>query len=268
MIVDRAVYRDGRRTAEPDDFAELHAACQSEGRRCLAGPLRAEQRGVRRGRARVRPPRARGRGRRQGASAPEARALRRHPVPRPATGPLRRRDGDGRVRGGRDLRRPAVRDHRAPRRRAGAGAGAAAARGAPGSAPARPAGDRVRDRRPRRRRLRAGRRRPARTTSTRSRTRSSAASPTVSRRIYELTREVIEFQRATGPLEGHPRAADGRARDRRRAAPVPARRPRPRHSRRGACRRVSCAPPEHPQRQPDARDEGARARPHTRRTSR
>ena len=31
MIVDRAVYRDGRRTAEPDDFAELHAACQTEG---------------------------------------------------------------------------------------------------------------------------------------------------------------------------------------------------------------------------------------------
>jgi magnesium transporter len=29
MIVDRAVYRDGRRAAEPDDFAELHAACQS-----------------------------------------------------------------------------------------------------------------------------------------------------------------------------------------------------------------------------------------------
>ncbi len=31
MIVDRAVYRDGRRTAEPDDFAELYAACQMEG---------------------------------------------------------------------------------------------------------------------------------------------------------------------------------------------------------------------------------------------
>jgi magnesium transporter len=31
MIVDRAVYCDGRRTAEPDDFAELHAACQTEG---------------------------------------------------------------------------------------------------------------------------------------------------------------------------------------------------------------------------------------------
>jgi hypothetical protein len=28
MIVDRAVYSDGRRTAEPDDFAELRAACQ------------------------------------------------------------------------------------------------------------------------------------------------------------------------------------------------------------------------------------------------
>jgi magnesium transporter len=31
MIVDRAIYRDGRRTAEPDDFAALHAACQTEG---------------------------------------------------------------------------------------------------------------------------------------------------------------------------------------------------------------------------------------------
>jgi magnesium transporter len=31
MIVDRAVYRDGRRTAEPDDFAALHAACQQDG---------------------------------------------------------------------------------------------------------------------------------------------------------------------------------------------------------------------------------------------
>jgi magnesium transporter len=29
MIVDRAVYRDGARVAEPDDFAELHAACQA-----------------------------------------------------------------------------------------------------------------------------------------------------------------------------------------------------------------------------------------------
>ena len=29
MIVDRAVYRDGKRAAEPDSFAELHAACQS-----------------------------------------------------------------------------------------------------------------------------------------------------------------------------------------------------------------------------------------------
>ena len=27
MIVDRAVYRDGRRVAEPDDLSELHAAC-------------------------------------------------------------------------------------------------------------------------------------------------------------------------------------------------------------------------------------------------
>jgi magnesium transporter len=31
VIVDQAVYRDGRRTAEPDDFAALHAACQIDG---------------------------------------------------------------------------------------------------------------------------------------------------------------------------------------------------------------------------------------------
>jgi magnesium transporter len=31
VIVDRAVYLDGRRAAEPDDFAGLHNACQSEG---------------------------------------------------------------------------------------------------------------------------------------------------------------------------------------------------------------------------------------------
>jgi magnesium transporter len=31
VIVDRAVYVDGRRTAEPDDFAGLRAACQADG---------------------------------------------------------------------------------------------------------------------------------------------------------------------------------------------------------------------------------------------
>ena len=30
MFVDRAVYRDGRRAEEPEDFAALHAACQTE----------------------------------------------------------------------------------------------------------------------------------------------------------------------------------------------------------------------------------------------
>ena len=29
VIIDRAVYQNGRRTAEPDDFAELHAACET-----------------------------------------------------------------------------------------------------------------------------------------------------------------------------------------------------------------------------------------------
>ena len=39
-------------------------------------------------------------------------------------------------------------------------------------------------------------------------------SPTVSRRIYQLIREVIEFQRATGPVERHPWAPDRGARRR------------------------------------------------------
>ncbi len=29
MIIDRAIYREGRRTAEPDDLSELHALCQA-----------------------------------------------------------------------------------------------------------------------------------------------------------------------------------------------------------------------------------------------
>ena len=31
MIIDRAVYLDGHRAAEPDDLAELHAACETDG---------------------------------------------------------------------------------------------------------------------------------------------------------------------------------------------------------------------------------------------
>ena len=42
--------------------------------------------------------------------------------------------------------------------------------------------------------------RACRTTSTRSRSRSSTATPAVSQRIYQLTREVIEFHRAVEPL--------------------------------------------------------------------
>ena len=45
-----------------------------------------------------------------------------------------------------------------------------------------------------------------------------SGSPTVSRRIYELTREVIEFQRATGPLSDILGRLIERARGRRRGA--------------------------------------------------
>ena len=46
-------------------------------------------------------------------------------------------------------------------------------------------------------------------------------SPNASRRIYDLTREVIEFQRATRPLSRDPRFTHARARRRRRGAPLP-----------------------------------------------
>ena len=81
-------------------------------------------------------------------------------------------------------------------------------------------------------------------------------SAAVSRRIYELTREVIEFQRATEPLARHPRALT-RSRVGREEGQLPARRPGPRHAGRGAGRGISRAAPEHPEREPDARDEGA-----------
>ena len=55
----------------------------------------------------------------------------------------------------------------------------------------------------------------------------------VSRRIYELSREVTEFQRSTRPLVRHPRRPQRRVRQvrhRRRAPAVPARRPGPSHA--------------------------------------
>ena len=70
----------------------------------------------------------------------------------------------------------------------------------------------ARDRRPGRRRLRARRSRASTRTSTRSRTRSSpGARRNPAERIYKLKREVLEFHRATG-------AAGGAARPARRAA--------------------------------------------------
>ena len=84
--------------------------------------------------------------------------------------------------------------------------------------------------------------------------------PKVSRRIYELSREVIEFQRATRPLLG---MLDGlmaglrQVRHRRGAAALPARRRRPRHHRRRAGRRLPPDAGRHPHRQRHPRQPGA-----------
>ncbi len=83
------------------------------------------------------------------------------------------------------------------------------------------------------------------------------ASPTVSRRIYELTREVIEFQRATAPLEGivarlmEEPGVDEEERRYLRDVQDHAIRAEEQAG------RISGAAAEHPQRPPDAGDEGA-----------
>ena len=85
----------------------------------------------------------------------------------------------------------------------------------------------------------------------------------VTRRTYELAREVIEFQRATKPLVGDPRRPDRRRRQARRrpgAAAVPARRAGPRHPGPGAGRGVPRAAAERPQRQPRHRRVAAERR--------
>ena len=110
----------------------MAAACADGGGIAWIGlyrPTREEFAAVTR---RLRPARARRRGRRQGAPAAQARALRRHAVLRAAPGPLRRRDRDGRVRRGPRLRGPALRHHRPPRRGARPGA---VRRGPGGAAP-------------------------------------------------------------------------------------------------------------------------------------
>ena len=158
-------------------------------------------RGAAAGRRRgVRAARARGRGRDRRASAAQAGTLRRHPVRRPAGGPLPRRRRGGRLRRAARVRRPQLRDHRPPRRGARPGRRAPAHGGRPGAARA------------------AARRRCSTPSSTRVvdgyapvvaglqndideiETEVFRGDPSVSRRIYELSREVIEFQRATRPL--------------------------------------------------------------------
>ena len=82
--------------------------------------------------------------------------------------------------------------------------------------------------------------------------------PQVSRRIYQLSREVIDFQRAVDPLadllDGAARRAQATRRGHRpRAAAQPARRGRPRHPGDRAAGRVPRAAHEHPAGQRDPR---------------
>ena len=242
----------------------MPTTARSRGSGCTGRARRSSRRGER-----VRPARARGRGRRQRPPAAEARALRRHALLRPAPGPLRRRDRDGRVRRGARLRRPAVRDHRPPRRSAGPRrASATGSRRGPDLLRRGPVAilhaimDRVvDDYAP----VVAG----VENDIDEIEDEVFGGSPTVSRRIYELSREVIGFQRATKPLVAMLGAADGcEPASTRRSAATCATSRTTRCASQEQADGFRAAAAEHPQRQPHAGDEGAQRGLATRRTRR
>ena len=127
------------------------------GRVRLGRPARARDRGDATGGGAVRPPRARRRGRFPRPPAAEARGLRGLLLHRPQDRPLPRRVRDRPFRRDRHLRRPRLRGPRSPRRGQRAARRAAAAAGAPRPAQGRAGGSRLGDPRPGRRRLHAGR---------------------------------------------------------------------------------------------------------------
>ena len=258
-VVDSAIYCGGRRVASPGSLAEtyrvLHKAPQSL---AWIGLYRPDSRELASLAAGVRPARAGRRGRDPGPPAAEARAVRRHAV----------RRAEGRALPGRR-----------PRRSSSASCTCSSARtswsrsGTPRRRTWPPYG--------------AG----WRATPSCSRRGTEAVlyaildsvvdgyapvvaglendideietevfrgDPTVSRRIYELSREVIEFQRATRPLVGMLDALTRRLRQvrrRRGTAALPARRRRPRHRGRRAGRRLprSCCATSSPSTRPWSR---------------
>ena len=114
MIVDCAVYQDGRRQPGELSLADVPAACKRKNLR-VDRPLRADGRGVRRRAARVRSPRAGRRGRDPRAPAPQARDLRRVGVRRAQDRALRRRDRE--VEPARSTSSSATSSYRGPPRR-------------------------------------------------------------------------------------------------------------------------------------------------------
>ena len=189
----RGVTDDGRRGgARPARTARQHG---------LDRPVPPDRGAVPAGGGGVRPPRGRRRGRDRRPPAAQARALRRHAVRGAARRDLPGRGRRGRVRRDPRVRRAELRADRAPQPDARPRRRPAPDGGRPRAAGPRPGGRAVRDPRQRRGRLRAGRRR-APEGHRRDRDRGLPRRPGVSRRIYELSREVIEFQRATRPLLG------------------------------------------------------------------
>jgi hypothetical protein len=155
VIVDGAVYRNGRRVAEPDNFAELHAACSAGDAIAWLGlyePSEEEFAAVAlafdlmnsRSRTRSRPINVRSWSatakRCSSSFRPRAMSTRRKPSRSARSQSLS----------------AAIRHHCAPRRRTAATARAQAARIAPRPAPSWSDRGCIRDRRPRRRWLRAG----------------------------------------------------------------------------------------------------------------
>ena len=109
--------------------------------------------------------------------------------------------GGGRVRRDPHLRRTELRAHGAPQPDARPGSRPGTDGKRPGAARTRSGGGPLRDPRQRRRRLRPGRRGPPKDIDE-IEVQVFRNDPKVSRRIYELSGEVIEFQRSTRPLMG------------------------------------------------------------------
>ena len=199
MLVDCAIYKDGKRVVEPSSLDEFYEASRNGAGVAWLGlhePSKEELASVHasstctrwRSRTRFTPTNDRS----WSATATRSSSC----FEAPGTSTRTRRSSSARS----TCSRADVRDHDPPRPASELGRVRKEPRVAATAPAARPDVDRPRDRRPRRRRLRAGSTGIENDVDEIENEVFGGESREVSRRIYRLSREVIEFRRATGPL--------------------------------------------------------------------